>query len=149
MGKTTANLPLRTGEHYERCPSCATVYRSKRTTRFRCPSCHRLTYALPVPEAAGYARRSIEGDPRTFRVYPRRGAEGETPDPGEDSAAMWLEDDSAAPVAPDAPASPAPGPNPDRVPTATARRAAGQRERGASRLGRIWRGSLGDWLHRG
>lgn len=149
MGKTTAGLPLRAGEHYERCPACATVYRSKRRTRFRCPSCHRLAYALAAPDAAGYVRRSLEGDERTYRIHLRRGAEGETPDAGEDAAALWLEDAGAEPPAPDAPSSPDPGPRPDPVPTKSARRAASDRERGSSRVSRVWRGSLGEWLRRG
>lgn len=148
-GTTTAGLPLRAGEHYERCPGCATVYRTKRRTRFRCPSCHRLVHALAAPDAAGYVRRAIEGDERTFRVILRRPAEGETADPGEDTAALFLEDAGAPAPAMDAPPSPEPGPVRDRIPSRTARRAAGDRERGTSRLGRLWRGSLGDWLHRG
>lgn len=149
MGTTTAGLPLRAGEHYERCPGCATVYRSKRRTRFRCPSCHRLAYALAAPDAAGYVRRSLEGDERTFRIIGRRPAEGETADPGDDSAALFLEDADAPPAAGDAPPSPAPASSSRRKPTPTAAAAEHDRHRGTSRLGRLWRGSLGDLVRRG
>lgn len=149
MGTTTAGLPLAAGQHYERCPACATVYRSKRRTRFRCPACHRLAHALAVSEGAGYVRRALEGDERTFRIHNRRGAEGEDAPAGDDSVGLWLEAAGDPPPAPDAPPSPAPGPHPNRVPSPTARRAASDRERGTSRLGRLWRGSIGDWLRHG
>lgn len=148
IGTTTAGLPLRPGEHYERCPACSTVYRSKRRTRFRCPSCHRLAYLLAAPDGADYVRRSIEGDARTFRVILRRPAEGETADPGEDTAALFLES-AEPPPAPDAPPSAAPTPHPDPLPSPTARAAAADRDRGTGRLGRLWRGSLADLRHRG
>jgi hypothetical protein len=136
MGTTTAGLPLRAGEHYERCPACATVYRSKRRTRFRCPKCHKLAYALPVPDGAGYTRRSVEGDERVHRIHLRRAQEGEAADPGDDHAAIFLEDPSAEPPAAAAPPSPAPGP-------------AAPSQARPGRLSRAWRGSLGELLRRG
>jgi hypothetical protein len=155
LGKTTAGLPLQPGQHYERCPSCATVYRSKRRNRFRCPGCHRLTYAVPTPAGEDGNRRTIEGDPagRVYRVLDRRRQEGEaTPDHGED-VVLFLEEPDAEPPAPDAPPSPDPGPGPRAKPTPTARKAAAARQAAPTstlrrRLGRVWRGSLGDLLHR-
>lgn len=152
MGTTTAGLPL-TGKysraHYERCPGCATVFRSSRRTRYRCPQCHRVMYALAVEDGAtGYHRRALEGDARTFRVFLRRPGEGEAlPDAGSD-VAMWLESADPAP-APDAPPSAPPHPGPAEPPTPTSRTAAHDRERGAGRLSRLWRGSLGEVARRG
>lgn len=148
MGRTTAGLPLRAGEHHEKCPACRAVFRTKRRTRFRCPICHRLAYALADP-GTGYVRRAIEGDERTFRIYAGRAAEGATPETGEDTDAMYLEDPTDEPPAVAGPPSPAPGPRPDPIPTRTARTAAADRDRGPGILGRIWRGSLGDVFRRG
>ena len=118
MGETTAGLPLRAGEHHERCVGCGTVFRTKRRTRFRCPKigCKALMHALAAPDGAGYHRRAVEGDPRTFRVYLRRPAEGETADPGDDGAAIFLEaPGEPAPAPASRGAARDPGPDPDPV----------------------------------
>lgn len=150
MGTTTAGLPLTgrwAGAHYERCPvaSCGTVFRSKRRTRFRCPACHTLTYAVPTPAGEPGDRRAIEGDAqgRVFRVIPRRPGEGETAPTYGDDVVLFLESPDGAGVADPAP-SPAPGGPAPTPPTPTDRRAAGERERGTGLIGRLWRGSLSD-----
>lgn len=146
MGKTTAGLPLRPGEHYEKCPADGTVYRTKRRTRFRCPSCHVLAYAVPTPEAEPGDRRSIEGDSagRVFRVLAERPAAGAAAPTYGDDVVIFLEDPDAPP-APGIPPSPPPGSR--KPPSKTSIDARRERDRGPAptgRLSRIWRGSLGD-----
>lgn len=154
MGTTTAGLPLGAGAHYEKCPACATVYRSKRRTRFRCPQCHRLAYTVPTPDGEPGSRRSLEddGQGRVFRVLDRRPEEGEAPPAYGDDVVMFLEDSTAPPPLSDTPppASHA-GARARGGRSAADLAAAAAREQGAKpagRLRRIWSGSLGD-LFRG
>jgi hypothetical protein len=151
VGKSTAGLPLTgrwAGGHYERCPADGTVYRSKRRTRFRCPSCHALAYTVPTPAGEPGQRRTLEGDEsgRVYRILERRRAEGEaTPVHGTD-VVLFLEEPDAAPPAPDTPPPDPPAPGPRRPKTPAAARAAAAREESprGGLIGRIWRGSLGD-----
>jgi hypothetical protein len=102
-------------------------------------------HALAVANGeSGYHRRALDGDPRSFRVYLRRPAEGETATAVDGDVGLFLEDAATEPPAPDAPPSEPPHPGRRTPPSPTARAAAGDRERGTSRLGRLWRGSLGD-----
>jgi len=151
MGKTTAGLPLTSGQHYEKCPRCATVYRTKRITRFRCPSCHALAYAVSTPKLEPGHRRTLEGDDqgRVFRILDSRPA-GEAPTYGSD-VVLFLEDPDAAAPAPDArPTRSRPGgkPGPATDPEVAARR---DRDRGPRPTGvrALWSGSLGDVFRRG
>jgi hypothetical protein len=160
MGTTTAGLPLRAGEHYEKCPACATVYRTKRRTRFRCPQCHALAYAIATPTGEDGRRRSVDDDEagRIYRILDRRPGEGETPPTFGDDVVLFLEDDAADPALPDhPPARSRPGvpggpPSPSR---ARAKREADRPPaptsppKGTGIVRRILTGSLGDWLRRG
>jgi hypothetical protein len=155
MGTTTAGLPLTSGQHYEKCPADGTVYRTRRRTRFRCPVCHRLAYAVSTPEGEAGDRRTLEGDEqgRVFRVIARRPDEGEAAPAFGSDVVVFLED--PAPAAPPAGLpgpSPRPG-DPDPAPSPTRRRAARDLDRGpeprpTSRIGRIFRSSIGE-LFRG
>jgi len=109
MGKTTAGLPLASGQHYEKCPADGTVYRTRRSTRFRCPVCHTLAYAVPTPTGEPGNRRTIEGDDqgRVFRILDER-PKGKPRAFGSD-VVVFLEDPTAAPPAPDVKPSPPPG----------------------------------------
>ena len=149
--KSTAGLPLRAGEHYERCPACAEVYRSRRDVRFRCPACHRRAHAIPTPDGEPGRRRVLVDDPegRTFRVLDARPGEGETPPAFGDDVVVFLESD-APPPAPDAPPSPPPGPRPPPRTRAEDRAAvSGQGSTFRGVLGAVWRGSLSDLRRRG
>jgi hypothetical protein len=152
MGNTTAGLPLRSGEHYEKCPGCATVYRTKRTTRFRCPGCHTLAYAVPVAAGEPGNRRTLEGDDqgRVFRILDERPAAGAPLPKHGDDVVLFLEDPDAPPAAPGIPPSTPPGGPRTRATDAeiAARR---ERERGERPTGlrALWSGSLGDVFRRG
>jgi hypothetical protein len=154
MGTTTAGLPLRSGEHYEKCPECATVYRTKRRQRFRCPGCHALAYAVPTAEGEPGVRRTLEGDPAgaVYRILEGRPADGQAAPKHGDDVVLFLEDPDAPPPAPGVPPSPPPGPAPPPR-SKTRAKAERERDRGAPAaggiLGRVWRGSLGDLFGRG
>lgn len=154
MGTTTAGLPLRTGEHYEKCPGCATVYRTKRRTRFRCPGCHGLAYAIPTPDGEPGRRRAMDGDPagRVYRVLDERPAEGAPAEYGADVVVFLEDPDGPAPLG-DVPSAPTRPGVPPGSPASDARISARrERDRGPAptgRLARLWRGSLGDVFRRG
>lgn len=154
MGTTTAGLPLATGQHYEKCPACATVYRTRRRTRFRCPKCHGLAYAVPTPDGEPGDRRTLEGDAagRVFRVIARRPDEGETPPAFGSDVVVFLEDPGEPAPAPGPAPSPRPG-DPDPAPSPASRRAARDRDRGPAptggRLGRLFRSSIGEIIRGG
>jgi hypothetical protein len=157
VGKTTAGLPLRAGEHYEKCAACATVYRTKRRTRFRCPSCHALAYALATPEGEPGRRRSLEDDARgrVYRILEERPAADAAPPAFGDDVVVYLEDPEAPPAV-DPPPAPTTRPGVKaarRGRSSAATDADRDRDRGPAPAGgiirRIWRGSLGDVIRRG
>lgn len=145
MGKTTAGLPLEAGQHYERCPACATVYRTKRAQRFRCPACHRLAYAVATPDGEEGARRVLEADPTVYRVIARRRQEGEEAPAAGGDVVLFLEEPDAAPPAPaggeSRPGIPEPPGAPGRATRDAAAAATAEAQPGVlAALGRWWRG---------
>ncbi len=158
---TTAGLPLRPGEHYEKCAECRGVYRTKRRTRFRCAYCHALAYAVETPEGEPGRRRVLEGDStgRVYRTLDRRRGDGEeTPAYGEDYV-MFLEGEPELEGQPSSAAAPrssrrASTPPGVAAPPSEARaRARRDATRGPAPRGgllrRLWHGSLGENVRRG